>query len=218
MWKTDLLHRVCFFQSHFLSGGHRRRKEVDPKLIYPIFDHIFFFWLPQRAKKFLHCGVDRSEMKVAEPDVERVGTSREVCFCGTAHPNRIFAGLCHSRSQVLRFGVQNKFSGGRFLFLLYVSIKDILGTTNFGGNKNNCWDIAPECPMWLRALTWQSSQLFRSCQYFAIVTITGLCKKITFMIYNNDCLCASWTANLVSQNLRYDAKKADLSREMSTTE
>lgn len=46
-----------------VSGGWRNRSNVDPKYLYSPLDHSMFSWLPEKAKKWSRCGVNRTSTK-----------------------------------------------------------------------------------------------------------------------------------------------------------
>jgi len=68
--------------------------------------------------------------------------------------------ISQARSRVSKFGgEQNIFRGATFLFILYVLIKNFLGTIKFGGNNKNWGEQHPRMPPpWLRACDQPSLQ------------------------------------------------------------
>jgi len=56
--------------------------------------------------------------------------------------------ISQARSRVSKFGgEQNIFRGATFLFILYVLIKNFLGTIKFGGNNKNWGEQHPRMPL-----------------------------------------------------------------------
>lgn len=46
----------------FITCGYKNRKNVDPKLVIPIFDHVLFSWLPLSFRKWMWCGLPREDI------------------------------------------------------------------------------------------------------------------------------------------------------------
>lgn len=55
---------ICTLLHHFISGGHKKMSELDPRVICPFFD-VFMPFLPESFRRKMRCGVRHGDVSMA---------------------------------------------------------------------------------------------------------------------------------------------------------